>query len=121
PAPPEPLDDHRSLAQLRYSIDFTRRRLGPGSEPVVDRMRQLTAQLSELRKDVELPSALIHGDFKLGNVGELPDGSWVTFDLDFARVRERVYDVAASVNHVTQNGAFQGGLVGLPATDLPGP
>jgi len=67
-------------------------------------MRHLTGELSKLWKEVELPSAPIHGDFKLGNVGELSDGSWVTFDLDFARVRERLYDVAASLNHVAQSG-----------------
>jgi Ser/Thr protein kinase RdoA (MazF antagonist) len=37
-------------------------------------------------------------------VGELPDGSWATFDLDFARVRERRYDLAASLHHVGQSG-----------------
>jgi Ser/Thr protein kinase RdoA (MazF antagonist) len=104
PGPPDPLDDHRTFAQLRYSVAFTRRRLGPLSEPVVHRMRQLTGQLSKLRKDVELPSAPIHGDFKLGNVGELSDGSWATFDLDLARVRERLYDVAASLHHVAPSG-----------------
>jgi Ser/Thr protein kinase RdoA (MazF antagonist) len=67
-------------------------------------MRQLTGELAELRPEVELPCAPIHGDFKLGNVGELPSGSWVIFDMDFARVRERVYDVAASLNHVVQSG-----------------
>jgi Ser/Thr protein kinase RdoA (MazF antagonist) len=100
PAAPEPLDDHRTFGQLRHSIAFTRRKLGPRSEPGVRRMRQLTGELSELRKEIELPYAPIHGDYKLGNVGELPDGSWVTFDLDFARVRERLYDVAASLHHV---------------------
>ena len=35
PSPPEPLDDHRTFGQLRYSVGFTRRRLGPRSEPVV--------------------------------------------------------------------------------------
>jgi Ser/Thr protein kinase RdoA (MazF antagonist) len=40
----------------------------------------------------------------LSNLGELSDGSWATFDLDFARVRERLYDVAASLNHVVQSG-----------------
>jgi Ser/Thr protein kinase RdoA (MazF antagonist) len=104
PSPPEPLDDHRTLGQLHYSIGFTRRRLGPGSEPIVQQMRQLTGQLSKLRKEVELPCAPIHGDYKLGNLGELPDGSWITFDLDFVRVRERVYDIAASINHVAQSG-----------------
>lgn len=104
PSPPEPLDDHRAFGQLRYSVGFTRRRLGPRSEPVVHRMRQLAGELAELRKEVELPCAPIHGDYKLGNAGELADGSWATFDLDFARVRERLYDVAASLNHVAQGG-----------------
>jgi Ser/Thr protein kinase RdoA (MazF antagonist) len=104
PSPPEPLDDHRTFGQLRYSVGFTRRRLGPRSEPVVHRMRQLTDELSKLRKEVELPSTPIHGDYRLGNAGELSDGSWATFDLDFARVRERLYDIAGSLNHVAQSG-----------------
>jgi Ser/Thr protein kinase RdoA (MazF antagonist) len=104
PSPPEPLDDHRTFGQLRYTIGFTRRRLGPRSEPVVHRMRQLTRELSKLRKEVELSCAPIHGDYKLGNVGELSDGSWATFDLDFAMVRERLYDIAGSLNHVAQSG-----------------
>jgi Ser/Thr protein kinase RdoA (MazF antagonist) len=118
PSPPECLDDHRTLGQLRYSVGFTRRRLGPRSEPVVRRMRQLTSELSKLRKEVELPCTPIHGDYKLGNAVELSDGSWATFDLDFARVRERLYDIAGSLHHVAQGGAFQGGLVRLPAVDL---
>jgi Ser/Thr protein kinase RdoA (MazF antagonist) len=104
PSLPAPLDDHRTFGQLRQAIGFTRRRFGVRSEPVVERMRHLTGELSRLRAEVDLPFAPIHGDYKLGNVGELPDGSWVTFDLDFARVRERVYDVAASLHHVDQSG-----------------
>src|SRR5215471_13364913 len=104
PSPPEPLDDHRTLGQLRYSVGFTRRWLGPGSEPVVRRMRQLTGELSKLRKGLELPCTPIHGDYKLGNAGELSDGSWATFDLDFVRVRERLYDIAGSLNHVDRSG-----------------
>jgi Ser/Thr protein kinase RdoA (MazF antagonist) len=104
PSPPEPLDDHRTFGQLRCSVGFTRRRLGPRSEPVVHRMRQLTGEIANLRKEVALPCAPIHGDYKLGNVGELSDGSWATFDLDFARVRERLYDVAGSLNHVARSG-----------------
>ena len=106
PSAPEPLDDHRTFGQLRYSVGFTRRRLGPGSEPVVHRMRRLTGELSKLRKEVELPCTPIHGDYKLGNAGELSDGSWATFDLDFARVRERLYDIAASLHHATRDGAL---------------
>lgn len=97
PSPPEPLDDHRTFGQLRYSVGFTRRRLGPRSEPVVRRMRQLTGELSRLRKGVELPFAPIHGDYRLGNAVELSDGSWVTLDLDFVRVRERLYDIAGAL------------------------
>ena len=104
PGPPAPLDDHMTFGQLRHSIGFTRRRLGSRSEPVVRRMRQLTGELAELRKEVDLPTAPIHGDYKLANTGELPDGSWATFDLDFARVRERLYDVAASLHHVAPSG-----------------
>jgi Ser/Thr protein kinase RdoA (MazF antagonist) len=104
PSPPEPLDDHRTFGQLRYSVGFTRRRLGSRSEPVVRRMRQLTGELSKLRKGLELPCAPIHGDYKLANAGELSDGSWATFDLDFTRVRERLYDIAGSLNHVAQSG-----------------
>ena len=104
PSPPEPLDDHRTFGQLRYSVGFTRRRLGPRSEPVVHRMRQLTGELSKLRKEVELPCAPIHGDYKWGNAGELSDGSWATFDLDFARVRERLYDIAGSLHQVAPSG-----------------
>jgi Ser/Thr protein kinase RdoA (MazF antagonist) len=104
PGPPEPLDDHRTFGQLRYSVGLTRRRLGRRSEPVVRRMRQLTGELSKLRKGLELPCTPIHGDYKLGNTGELSDGSWATFDLDFVRVRERVYDVAASLHHVAHSG-----------------
>jgi Ser/Thr protein kinase RdoA (MazF antagonist) len=106
PSPPDPLDDHRTFGQLRYSVGFTRRRLGPRSEPVVRRMRQLTGDLSKLRKGLELPCTPIHGDYRLHNVGELADGSWVTLDLDFARVRERLYDVAGSLNDVVQSGAW---------------
>ena len=104
PGPPEPSDDHRTFGQLRYSIGFTRRRLGPRSEPVVHRMRHLTGELAKLRAEVDLPRTPIHGDYKLANVGAMADGSWVTFDLDFARVRERLYDVAASLHHVAPGG-----------------
>ena len=43
-------------------------------------------------------------DYKLGNAGELSDGSWATFELDFARVRERLYDIAASLHQVAPSG-----------------
>jgi Ser/Thr protein kinase RdoA (MazF antagonist) len=62
-------------------------------------MHQLAGELSKLRKEVKLPCAPIHGDYRLGNTGALRDGSWAAFDLDFARVRERVYDIASSLNH----------------------
>jgi Ser/Thr protein kinase RdoA (MazF antagonist) len=104
PSPPEPLDDHRTFGQLHYSVGFTRRTLGHRSEPVVHRMRKLAGELARVRKGLELPCAPIHGDYKLGNMGELSDGSWATFDLDFARVRERLYDIAACLNHVAQSG-----------------
>jgi len=106
PSPPKltVTHDDLTLGQVRYAVGFTRRRLGPHSEQVVHRMRELTRELSKLRNEVALPCAPTHGDYKLGNAGELPDGSWATFDLDFARVRERLYDVAGSLNHVAQSG-----------------
>ena len=36
--------------------------------------------------------------------GPAPQASWATFDLDFARVRERLYDIAGSLNHVVPSG-----------------
>jgi Ser/Thr protein kinase RdoA (MazF antagonist) len=36
------------------------------------------------------------------------DGSWVTFDLDFVGVRERLYDIAASLHHVAPSGELFG-------------
>lgn len=41
---------------------------------------------------------------QIGQHGELSDGSLLTFDLDFARVRERLYDIAGSLHHVAQSG-----------------
>jgi Ser/Thr protein kinase RdoA (MazF antagonist) len=117
PGPPDMPNTHDdlTLGQVRYSIGFTRRRLGPGSEPVVHRMRLLARELARLRQGLELPRAPIHGDFKLGNAGELPDGSWAIFDLDFARARERLYDVAGSLNHVVESGPDG---VGPPAESI---
>src|SRR5690348_17211537 len=108
PSPPEPLDDHRTFGQLRYSVGFTRRRLGPRSEPVVQRMRHLTGELSQLRKEVELPCTPIHGDYKVGNAGALADGSWATSALDFARVRARLNDIAGTLPQAAQGGELPG-------------
>jgi Ser/Thr protein kinase RdoA (MazF antagonist) len=106
PGPPAMTSTHDDMTfgQLRYSVGFTRRRLGARSEPVVQRMRHLLGELAALRNEVELPCTPIHGDYKLGNTGELSDGSWATFDLDFARVRERVYDIAGSLHHAAPRG-----------------
>ena len=109
PSPPEPLDDHRTFGQLRYSVGFTRRRLGPRSEPVVHRMRQLTGELSKLRKEVELPCAPIHGDYKFGQTRENcqtahgPPSTWIS-----RRVRERLYDIVASLHQVAPSGELLG-------------
>src|SRR5262249_28479050 len=61
-------------------------------------------ELGKLRNGLDLPCTPIHGDYKLENAGGLSDGSWATFDLDLARVRERLYDIAGSLNHVAQSG-----------------
>lgn len=105
PGMPQPLDDHRTHRQLHYWLGFTRRRLGPGAEPVVRRARALLDELGQARRGVDLPRAPIHGDYKLGNAGQLPDGSWLNLDLDFVRIRERLYDVAASLYWASDSGA----------------
>jgi Ser/Thr protein kinase RdoA (MazF antagonist) len=97
PGLPGPLDDHRTRRQLLYWLGFTRRRLGPAAEPVTRRARLLLDELSKARDGTVLPRAPVHGDYKLANTGQLPDGSWLNLDLDFVRVRERLYDLAASL------------------------
>ena len=101
---PEPLDDHRTHRQLHYWLGFTRRRLGAGAEPVVRRAKLLLDELGRARRGVDLPCAPIHGDYKLGNAVQLSDGSWLNLDLDFVRVRERLYDVAASLYWASESG-----------------
>ena len=101
---PEPLDDHRTHRQLHYWLGFTRRRLGAGAEPVVRRAQLLLDELGRARRGVDLPRAPIHGDYKLGNAVQLSDGSWLNLDLDFVRVRERLYDVAASLYWASESG-----------------
>ena len=106
PSPPEPLDDHRTFGQLRYSVGFTRRRLAP----------QRAGRASDAPTDWRaLPSSgrrsnchalRFMGTTNSADAGELSDGSWATFDLDFARVRERLYDIAASLHHVAQGGGL---------------
>ena len=102
---PQPLDDHRTHRQLQYWLGFTRRRLGPGAEPVVRRARLLLDELGKARHGIDLPPAPIHGDYKLGNAVQLSDGSWANLDLDFVRIRERLYDVAASLYWASDSGA----------------
>jgi Ser/Thr protein kinase RdoA (MazF antagonist) len=102
---PGPLDDHRTHRQLHYWLGFTRRRLGPGAEPVVRRARLLLDELARARCGIDLPRAAIHGDYKLGNAVPLSDGSWLNLDLDFVRIRERLYDVAGSLYWAADSGA----------------
>jgi homoserine kinase type II len=90
---------------LHYWLGFTRRRLGAGAEPVVRRAKLLLDELGKARRGVELPLAPIHGDYKLGNAVQLSDGSWLNLDLDFVRIRERLYDVAASLYWASESGA----------------
>lgn len=91
-------------ARARYWLRFTRRRLGPASESVVRRAWRLHTELSAARVGVELPRGPIHGDYKLGNAVELPDGSWCSLDLDFVAVRERLCDVAGSLYWALESG-----------------
>ena len=54
---------------------------------------------------IDQPPALFHGDYKLGNAVQLSDGSWASLDLDFVRIRERLYDVAGSLYWASDSGA----------------
>src|SRR5262249_25732886 len=82
-----------------------RRRLGAGAEPVVRRAKLLLDELGRARRGLEFPLGPIHGDYKLGNAVELSDGVWASLDLDFVRIRERLYDVAASLYWASESGA----------------
>jgi Ser/Thr protein kinase RdoA (MazF antagonist) len=100
---PHPVDSTEPTS-WHYWLGFTRRRLGAGAEPVVRRAELLLEELGKARRGLELPLAPIHGDYKLGNAGLLSDGSWLTLDLDFVRIRERLYDVAASLYWASDSG-----------------
>jgi Ser/Thr protein kinase RdoA (MazF antagonist) len=100
---PHPVDSTEPTS-WHYWLGFTRRRLGAGAEPVVRRAELLLEELGKARRGLELPLAPIHGDYKLGNAGLLSDGSWLTLDLDFVRIRERLYDIAASLYWASDSG-----------------
>ena len=102
---PQPLDDHRTHRQLHYWLGFTRRRLGPEAEPGGASLKLLLDELGKARRGIDLPRAPIHGDYKLGNAVQLSDGSWANLDLDFVAIRERLYDVAASLYWASDSGA----------------
>jgi Ser/Thr protein kinase RdoA (MazF antagonist) len=104
PDMPHPVDTTEPTS-WHYWLGFTRRRLGPGAEPVVRRAKLLLGELSKARRGVELPLAPIHGDYKLGNAVQLSDGSWANLDLDLVRIKERLYDVAASLYWASESGA----------------
>ena len=69
------------------------------------RAKFLLEELGRARRGVELPLAPIHGDYTLGNAVQLSDGSWANLDMDFVRIRERLYDVAASLYWASESGA----------------
>ena len=92
---PQPLDDHRTHRQLHYWLGFTGLR----------RAKLLLDELGKARRGIDLPRAPIHGDYKLGNAVPLSDGSWLNLDLDFVRIRERLYDVAGSLYWASESGA----------------
>jgi Ser/Thr protein kinase RdoA (MazF antagonist) len=72
---------------------------------VVRRAKLLLGELGNARRGTGLPRAPIHGDYKPGNAVQLPDGSWANLDLDFVRIRERLYDVAGSLYWASDSGA----------------
>jgi Ser/Thr protein kinase RdoA (MazF antagonist) len=104
PELPHPVDTTKPTS-WHYWLGFTRRRLGGEAEPVVRRAKLLLKDLSRAQRGVELPLAPIHGDYKLANAGALSDGSWLSLDLDFVRIKERLSDVAASLYWASETGA----------------
>jgi len=100
---PHPVDTTQPPSWHHW-LGFTRRRLGPDAEPVVRRAKLLLEELGRARRGLELPLAPIHGDYKLANAGLLSDGSWLTLDLDFVRMKERLSDVAASLYWASESG-----------------
>ena len=72
---------------------------------MVRRAKLLLEELGKARRGLELPLAPIHGDYKLANAGLLSDGSWLTLDLDFVRIKERLSDVAVSLYWASESGA----------------
>jgi hypothetical protein len=104
PELPHPVDTTEPTS-WHYWLGFTRRRLGAGAEPVVRRAKLLLEELGNARRGLELPLAPIHGDYKLANAGLLSDGSWLTLDLDFVRIKERLSDVAVSLYWASESGA----------------
>jgi hypothetical protein len=101
---PHPVDT-TDPSSWHYWLGFTRRRLGAGAEPVVRRAKLLLEEFGRARRGLELPLAPIHGDYTLENAGQLSDGSWLTLDLDFVRIKERLSDVAASLYWASESGA----------------
>ena len=88
PSPPEPLDDHRTFGQLRYSAGFTRRRLGPRSEPVVRRMAPTDSPALSSRRS-RTPITPIHRATNWATRWNCQTVHGPPWTWDFARVRER--------------------------------
>lgn len=48
--------------------------------------------------EADLPSHVVHGDIRLGNVAVTPDGAAAYFDFGFAAARPRIHDLAYSLS-----------------------
>jgi len=83
-------------ATVRRYLLSLRGRLAPG--PGKAELERVTALVQRLgRRWIpagQLPSQLVHGDARLGNLSLRPDGSALVLDLGFTAVRPRVHDLA---------------------------
>ncbi len=83
-------------ATVRRYLASLRGRVAPGpGRAELERVTTLSHQLGRRWIPAgQLPSQLVHGDARLGNVSLRPDGSALVLDLGFTAVRPRVHDLA---------------------------
>src|SRR5262249_23196003 len=99
PACASTMGDARPRGGTAPAARATPARRNPG------RAKLLLNELGKARRGVELPLAPIHGDYNLGNPVQPSAGSRLHLELDFVRIRERLYDVAGSLYFASESGA----------------
>ncbi len=97
PAAPVGIDNYGSPRLSWRLLPISLRLLGPAFYYTAARVRALLREVGRARAVVQdLPRQAVHGDFRIGNAVESPDGSWSYLDFDYANLHERVFDPAYS-------------------------